>query len=89
MAYGGEFSKAELLGIDRDEWYDPDEEWVECDNCGEDIKVDLEYVGTLLYYKIPGQEECYCKKCFPKVLASVEFHRECEVTSDNYYRRRV
>lgn len=72
------------------DYYNPDEnETVECDNCGKDIPIDLDCLGGVLFYRIPGQKECYCKKCFPQVLASAEFHRECEVTSDNYHRRKI
>lgn len=82
-----------------DTWYDkayPERnprssnlEWEECDECGEDICIDLEDgTGETLFYKIPGQKECFCKKCFPKVLASVAFHKECAVTANNYDTRR-
>lgn len=88
MAYGEEFSRSELLGTDTDGCYNPDPETVECDNCGEEIKLDLDCLGAVLYFQIPGIDECYCKKCFPKVLASEWFHKECQVTTDNYDRRR-
>lgn len=41
---------------------DPEPKW--CDNCGCDLPLD----DLTTIYQIPGQIECYCEKCFAKVV---------------------
>jgi len=75
------FTREELLGTDTDGWYTVDDGiHYECENCGEDLPTESDYLDEVLFYRIPGQEECYCVKCFPQVLKSKEFLKECEVT---------